>query len=61
MTAHASVRLAVSPPSRGVGSRLRGRFAAVAPPPPAGVATHDVAVVVAVANVVATVAVVAVA
>ncbi|MGC7404712.1 hypothetical protein ACPWSH_12320 [Pandoraea pneumonica] len=59
MTAHASIRLAVSPPSRGAGSRLRGRFAAVAPPPPAGVATHDV--VVAVASVVATVADVAVA
>ncbi|WP_150682847.1 hypothetical protein [Pandoraea iniqua] len=55
MTAHAPIRLAVSPPSRGVGSRLRGRFAAVAPPPPAGVAPPDAVVVAAVAGVVAVV------
>ncbi|ALS60031.1 hypothetical protein [Pandoraea norimbergensis] len=54
MTGHASIRLAVSPPLRGAGSRLRGRFAAVAPPPPAGVAPPDT-VVAAVASVVAVV------
>ncbi|MDR3400731.1 MAG: hypothetical protein P4M06_24565 [Pandoraea sp.] len=57
MTAHASSRLAesdVAPLQRGVGSRLRGRFAAVAPPPlspPVGVAPP--AVVVAVVGIVA--------
>ncbi|MFJ2994187.1 hypothetical protein [Pandoraea sp. NPDC087047] len=44
MTADSSIRLAVSPPQRGVGARLRGRFAAVAPPPPAGVAPPAVVV-----------------
>ncbi|AKM30840.1 hypothetical protein AB870_13085 [Pandoraea faecigallinarum] len=62
MTAKSSLRLAVSPPQRGAGARLRGRLAVVAvaaPPPPCGVAPPSMVVAHVVADVVASVAVAA--